>query len=732
MIDSLFIICYDCWMNIEEKLKNLPSDPGVYLMHDERGEVIYVGKAMVLKNRVRQYFHGGKKDEKVSAMVKLIADFNYIITLSEKDAFALESSLVKKHNPRFNILLKDDKSAPYIRIDLREEFPSIQVVRKVKRDRARYFGPYFGGVRVMDVVAIVRAAYRVRFCKGRFGKRECLNYHINLCLGPCRLLKKGRGKKGELGEGVKVESVQDVVGVDGGGMSLFGLGGENSGGYEGEVLGDNSLNNHNDGFSKEEILLHDTGLELGFDGRICDKTTGSITHSTRKMEYREAVDKAVAFLSGRDDEAGELLEERMRAAAESEDFERAIGYREQLAMIEKMKERHVSSFGNLMDVDSFYLASDGINVAAAVNVVRGGKMMGVRVFYLGEVVMGGLDAVASFVGQYYDGNEIPKRVNLGWGSGLDGGGDADGMLGGVGIVGDGIDGFKEYLSVVKGGAVEVLVPQKGVMVKLVEMAKKNAVEHLNSGADRFKREQDMTIGACERLGKILGVENLRRIECYDVSNMAGEDVVASGVVFVDGRADKSGYRRYKIKTFEGQDDYAAIAEVVGRRFKEGGGLHDGGDGDGKSFPDLVVIDGGKGQLAAAWGVISDRILSHGGSISRITSKNIVGLAKKDEVIHLVGGGEIALAKGDYALRLLMRARDEAHRFANSYNRLLRGGKLGSILEGIVGVGEAKRKKILASISFKEIKGLSAEDIADRAGIDIKTAQNIVEFFKRGR
>jgi len=688
-------------MTLDEKLKNLPSDPGVYLMHDDRGNVIYVGKARVLKNRVRQYFHHGKKDERIQTLVKLISDFNYIITLTEKDAFALESSLVKKHNPKFNILLKDDKSAPYIRIDLRTEFPSMQVVRKVKRDGARYFGPYFSGVRVMDIVAIVRAAYKVRFCKGRFGRRECLNYHINLCLGPC--------------------------------------------------------------------------------------------HSkVSKEEYRAAANKAAAFLGGRDDEAKMVIEERMKRAAESEDFERAIGYREQLGMIERLKERHISSMGNIEDADSFYLASDGINCCVAVNVVRGGRMMGARVFYLGQVV----GDLSSFISQYYDGNEIPKRVNLGmqreslemerenmemktlvpakYGDMLSHSHlerstkcEAEGFHSAepeiycfankmLGYAQDdhenresnnniNFEGLAEYLSVLKGGRVIVSIPEKGVMKKLVDMAKRNAVEHLNSGADKYKREQDLTTGACERLGKLLGIESLRRIECYDVSNSAGEDIVASGVVFVDGKPDKSGYRRYKIKTTAGQDDYAAIREVMERRFRDNRLLASNskdpldsplcGPAKDDNFqlsaidyqpiisqsnsPDLIVIDGGKGQLAAAWEILA----------SKLGSKNIISLAKREETIFRINDAPISLAKGDYALRLLMRARDEAHRFANSYNRLLRGGKLGSLLEQINGVGEAKRKKILANISFSQIKSLSADEIAAKAGIDIKTAQNIAEFFK---
>ncbi|MCL2610597.1 MAG: excinuclease ABC subunit UvrC [Defluviitaleaceae bacterium] len=664
-------------MTIEQKLKNLPPEPGVYLMYDERGEVIYVGKARLLKNRVRQYFHDGKKDEKVLAMVKLIADFNYIITLSEKDAFALESSLVKKYDPKFNILLKDDKAAPYIRINLKEEFPSMQVVRKVKRDGAKYFGPYFGGIRVMDVVSIVRAAYKVRFCKGRFGSRECLNYHINLCLGPCHMGKRGSvisefgGKDRVLREGAMIGGANYIV--------------ENTNGNTSYVT--HGMGKMGEKAQKEKEIVFAEYANL----------------------YRDAVNKAVAFLSGRDADARLLLEERMKSAAGAEDFERAIGYREQLLMIEKMKERHVSSFSNLEDIDSFYLASDGINAAAAVNVVRGGRMTGVRVFYLGEISMGGsAEMLTSFIVQYYDGNEIPKKVNLGFDSSFE---DED------------FGGLSEYLSVVRGNKTIVGIPERGIMKKLVDMAGKNAEEHLNSGLDKFKREQDMTTGACERLGKLLGIENLKKLECYDVSNMAGEDVVASGVVFVNGVPNKSLYRRYKIKTVDGQDDYAAIREVMMRRFRIDKVREEG-------VPDLVVIDGGKGQLAAAWSAICDVILSSGNNISHIYSKNVVGLAKKDEIIHLVGGGQISLAKGDYVLRLLMRARDEAHRFANSYNRLLRGGKLGSILERIEGVGEVKRKKILASINFKEIKTLSVDGIVEKSGIDIKTAENIVEFFKK--
>ena len=333
-------------MTIEEKLKNLPPSSGVYLMYDGAGKVIYVGKALSLKNRVRQYFQNGPKIPKVQAMVDNVADFGYIITLSEKDAFSLEANLVKKYNPKYNIMLKDDKSSPYIKIDTRQDFPTVEVTRRPRRDGSRYFGPYIG-VKVWDMVAVIKAAYKMRACPKRFPKRECLNYHIGLCLAPC-------GKR------------------------------------------------------------------------------------VSKEEYRETVDKVMAFLSGRDDEAAKPLTKKMLDAAELEDFERAIGCRGQLEMLKKLKERNVADMGPGENTDSIAYVTDGLNGAITVNIVRHGRMMGVRNFSAGDASATAAEAVASFLTQYYSSNEIPEEIGLN--------------------VSLETEALHDYLASQRGGAVNLTVP----------------------------------------------------------------------------------------------------------------------------------------------------------------------------------------------------------------------------------------------------------------------------------
>ncbi len=583
---------------LKEQLDDLPLNSGVYIMKDVTGKVIYVGKAVVLKNRVRQYFNNSPKQVKVQAMVDNIDSFEYIITLSEKDALSLESNLVKKYNPRYNILLKDDKASPYIKIDMKEDFPTVEVTRKLKRDGARYFGPYLNGLRVWDIVGIIRSAYGMRTCpKKMTAKRECLNYHIGLCKAPCQ-------------------------------------------------------------------------------GRI------------DKAEYAKIVKRVTDFLTGKDNTAEEVLRSKMAVATQNEDFERAIVYRDQLAMLELLKSRTVADLDKVLDIDSIALASSGVYGSASVNVVRGGKMMGVYNYVLGDALTDS-EAMISFALQYYGGNhDIPDEVCFS--SEFDS------------------SGLSDYLSALKGKKVEITFPKKGAKRKLLLMAEQNALDYLDKSAEKQRRTQNMTVGAAERLKNILGLKSARRIECYDISHISGTDKVASEVVFIDGAPSKSDYRRYKIRTVEGNNDFACMAEVIKRRF---------GHGD---LPDLIVIDGGKGQLSSAMEIMR----GYGFDIP------MIGLAKREEEIYLPERSDpIVLAKSDYALRLLQRIRDEAHRFAITYHRNLRVKRLTSELDNVKGVGPKKREILLKAFpNFADLKNATLSELTAISGIDERTARSVYEYF----
>ncbi len=583
---------------LKEQLDDLPLNSGVYIMKDVTGKVIYVGKAVVLKNRVRQYFNNSPKQVKVQAMVDNIDSFEYIITLSEKDALSLESNLVKKYNPRYNILLKDDKASPYIKIDMKEDFPTVEVTRKLKRDGARYFGPYLNGLRVWDIVGIIRSAYGMRTCpKKMTAKRECLNYHIGLCKAPCQ-------------------------------------------------------------------------------GRI------------DKAEYAKIVKRVTDFLTGKDNTAEEVLRSKMAVATQNEDFERAIVYRDQLAMLELLKSRTVADLDKVLDIDSIALASSGVYGSASVNVVRGGKMMGVYNYVLGDALTDS-EAMILFALQYYGGNhDIPDEVCFS--SEFDS------------------SGLSDYLSALKGKKVEITFPKKGAKRKLLLMAEQNALDYLDKSAEKQRRTQNMTVGAAERLKNILGLKSARRIECYDISHISGTDKVASEVVFIDGAPSKSDYRRYKIRTVEGNNDFACMAEVIKRRF---------GHGD---LPDLIVIDGGKGQLSSAMEIMR----GYGFDIP------MIGLAKREEEIYLPERSDsIVLAKSDYALRLLQRIRDEAHRFAITYHRNLRVKRLTSELDNVKGVGPKKREILLKAFpNFADLKNATLSELTAISGIDERTARSVYEYF----
>ena len=600
---------------LESKIKLLPLEPGVYVMLDKSGTVIYVGKAKKLKNRVTQYFRNGYKTEKVAAMVMNIADFYYIITPSEREALTLENNLIKKYKPKYNILLKDDKSYPYIRVDLKETYPAFKIVRRLKADGAKYFGPFMLGIGVNDVLDIIKCAFKVRPCLTPISdtkvKKECLNYHLGLCLAPC--------------------------------------------------------------------------------AKKC----------TRE-EYMAEVKRAVDFLSGEDEGVEEILKRKMERAVENEEFETAVALRDNLKKLSVLKEKKVTAVSRDLSADVIAIKSDGIFAAISVLFVRGGRVTGAK-SYAVETAADETERLAQFIYQFYkDGASVPEEVILNEFCGED-------------------DLIKDYLYSLKGKKVEVTYPKLGVKKSLTDMCAKNAGEYLEKQIVLIRHKDDMTVRACERLKEILGLKKYpKRIECYDISHISGVDKVGSMVVFIDGAPAKSEYRRFKIKTVEGNNDFASLHEVLTRRLSK---LNTSEE---EKFPrpDLIVIDGGKGQLSAvkeAFDTLASDI-------------EFISLAKREEEIFTPYSHEpVVLKKDDYALKVLQRVRDEAHRFAITFNRELRNKRtLKSELLKIEGIGKQKRDALIDE--FKDIGGIisaSEEDIAKVHGIGEKLAKNVKEYFKNG-
>ncbi|MDR3318129.1 MAG: excinuclease ABC subunit UvrC [Clostridiales bacterium] len=594
---------------IADKLNTLPQNPGVYLMYDADGTIIYVGKAKVLKNRVRQYFHAGVKTEKVMAMVARIADLSYIITNSELDALALESNLIKKNKPQYNILLKDDKSHPYLKIDLAKEYPSLEITRRLKRDGAKYFGPFIG-VSVKEVFGLVNSAFGLRMCEYKsFPKnhRECLNYHIGLCTAPC-------------------------------------------------------------------------------------------TRRITPEDYRVIVDKVIAFLTGKDDDTVEILTKKMETAAENEMFEQAIVYRNRIAQAEKLKTRLIMSMPRDTNADIIYYSTNGAYSAVSVLVIRAGKTLGCETFPFTEANLSIAESVSTFLPQYYDGSRVlPEEVILQ-------------------VDPENLPAIKEWMRTKYKRAATVLVPKQGVRAQLLDNTRLNVEDYLEKSKDKLIRDFDFTAGACELLQKELGLSVFpKRIECFDISNISGTDKVASMVVFDSGTADRASYRRYRIKTVEGADDFASMNEVLKRRFAR---LDDAAFG---RRPDLIVVDGGKGQLSAAL----DAMREAGVTV------NMAGLAKRLEEIYLPDKPvPVRLPRNHYGLRLLERIRDEAHRFAITYHRNMRSGRYLSELENVEGVGAARLRALYRAYrSIDKIKDAAVDELCAVKSIDKRTAQNIYDYFR---
>ena len=593
---------------LQEKLKLLPDKPGVYVMLDKDGIVIYVGKARVLKNRVRQYFHASVKSEKVTAMVENIADFYYIITQTEIDALALENNLIKKYKPKYNILLKDDKTYPYIKVHTKEGFPRVSITRKIKKD-GKYFGPCIGGVRCGDILDIIASVYNVRTCNvvvGSKAKKPCLAYHLHRCFAPC-------------------------------------------------------------------------------------------AHLCSQEEYNARVKKTLSFLDGNYEEAEEILREKMQRFAENEEFELAMDYRQKLQMLIKLKEKRITSLNRALNADIVALKTNYLYSAVSVLVTRSGIMQGSSHFALEDCSFSETDALTAFLLQYYTAHELPDEI----------------------IVQDFCEKklLEEYFYSAFGKKVQVVLPKQGVKRQLLNMAEQNASEYLSKSLDKIKHKHDMTKNACKRLQQILGLKKYpKRMECYDISNISGVDKVGSMVVFIDGEADRNSYRRFKIKTVEGANDYASHQEMMRRR------LAKLGTDEEERFPrpDLIVIDGGKGQLSAIKEVFDE---------AGITDIELIALAEREEeVFTLFSPESIRIDHRDHALRMLQRLRDEAHRFAITYFRNLHSKRnLASVLQEVEGIGAKKQKALMDAFgTIDKIMKASEEELAKVEGIGKELAKKIKE------
>lgn len=600
---------------LAQKIKDLPKNSGVYIMFDRYNTIIYIGKAKVLANRVRQYFQNSVKTEKVAAMVSNVADFSYIITATELDALALESNLIKKHKPYYNILLKDDRSHPYIRIDFRQKYPTIEIVRKVKSDGAKYWGPYFGGIRVAEIAELIQSAFCIRTCRGNSWPkrhRECMNYHIELCSAPC-----------------------------------------------------------------------------------CGKITPE--------EYRKQLDKAAAFMSGNDDEIRALLLNRMKLAAENEKFEQALVYRDRLKNLERIGKKIITNIPKSTNMDVFGYATNNQNSSVSVQIVRAGKTISCDNYIVQDASFSPAECVSSFLVQYYDGARgLPDEIIL------------DELP-------QDIETVKEYFFGKYKHRPAITVPKIGVKRQLLKTCALNASDYLEKSRSTDQRKDDMTYGAVRQLQQFLSLPKPpMRIECYDISNISGVDKVASMVVFVGGAPERQQYRRFKIKTVEGADDFASMKEVLSRRLERA-------KADDCKFgapPDLIVVDGGKGQLSSAVEAMN----------AVGTDYPIISLAKKEEEVFTVGSSEPAfIPRSSFALKLLQRIRDEAHRFAITFHRSLRSKHtFESKLEEIPGVGKERRLALMSH--FKNIESIKNAGIAELMKVDListHTAKVIYDFFHSG-
>ena len=609
--------------DIQEELKKLPARPGVYIMHDENDHIIYVGKAVSLKNRVRQYFQTSRnKGVKIEQMVTHIRRFEYIVTDSELEALVLECNLIKEHHPKYNTMLMDDKTYPFIKVTTGEVFPRVVLSRKMQKDKARYFGPYTSSQAVRDTIDLIHKLYHLRSCNRSLprdiGKeRPCLNYHIKQCDAPCQ------------------------------------------------------------GYISQE-------------------------------EYGKSVNEVLKFLNGNYDAVLKDLEEKMNAASEALEFERAIEYRELLSSVKKVAQKQKITDSSGEDRDVLAVASHEGDAVVQVFFIRGGRLIGRDHFYLritdGESPS---EILNSFIMQYYAGTPfIPGELML------------------QAEVED-REVLEEWLTSKRGQKVAIRVPKKGTKEKLVELAQENARLVLFRDRERIKREEGRTIGAVKEVASLLGLNEIVRMEAYDISNTNGFESVGSMVVYERGRPKRNDYRKFRIKGIRGADDYGSMREVLTRRFTHGLKEREESEELGKFtvFPDLIMMDGGKGQVNVALEVLDSLHLDI----------PVCGMVKDDH--HRTRGlyynnVEIPIDRSSEAFRLITRIQDEAHRFAIEYHRQLRGkGQVHSILDDIEGIGPARRKALMKNYAgLDEIRAASVEELAKIPSMNEKAAEAVYKFF----
>ena len=602
--------------DIEEELKKLPDSPGVYLMHDENDTIIYVGKAVILKNRVRSYFREStKKTLKIQQMVKKINWFEYVVTDSELEALVLENNLIKEHQPKYNTMLKDDKTYPYIKVTLSEDFPRIYSTRLIKKDGAKYFGPFTAAASVKETVELMRKLYKLRACRSN-REGPCLYYHIGQCSAPC---------------------------------------------------------------------------------------SGKIS----KEEYTINVEKAVTFLNGNYKPLFNYLTEMMQTCSDEMEFEKAAEYRDLLNSVKQVAQKQkITDFtGDNRDVIA--IASDDKSVIIQVFFVRDGKILGREHFYMKHTEDEEYpDIMKSFIWQYYGNSPyIPKELLI----------ECD------------IDErelTEEWLSSVSGNRVSIVVPKIGRKEKLIELAKKNAEIVLSKDIEKIKLEEKRSSGAVKEIEDLLGLSGIARMEAYDISNISGFDSVGSMIVYENGHPKRNDYRKFKIKSVEGPNDYASMEEVLSRRFEHG--LTEIAEGrENKkfaAFPDLILMDGGKGQVNIALSVLDNLNLSI----------PVCGMVKDDN--HRTRGlyynnEEIAIDTKSEGFKLITRIQDEAHRFAIDFHRSLRSkGQVHSILDDIPGVGEKRRRELMRHFEgLDELKAASVEEIAGVKGMNLPAAREVYKF-----
>jgi len=615
--------------DLEEELKKLPAKPGVYLMHDKTDAIIYVGKAISLKNRVRQYFQAGRNvTPKIERMISQIDHFEYIITDSEVEALVLESNLIKEHRPKYNTMLKDDKNYPYIRATIEEDYPRLLYSREQKRDKSKYFGPFTSAGAAKDTLELAHKIYKIRTCRRvlprDIGKeRPCLDYHIGQCDAPCQ-------------------------------------------------------------------------------GKIS------------KEEYNENYKKALKLIGGDYSEVIEYLKEKMMQASESLAFEEAAGYRDLISSVKKMSVKQKVTDFNGQDRDIIALARTLEEAVVQVFFVREGKLIGRDHFHLnGTYGEKEEDILQDFIKQFYAGTPfIPREVMVEYNI-------ADSGL------------IEQWLAGKRGGKVKIIIPKKGSKERLVELAHKNAALVLTQDMERIKREEQRTIGAMGEICSWLGIPYVPRIESYDISNINGFQSVGSMVVFEDGKPKRSDYRKFKIKTVKGPDDYASMYEVLTRRFRHGieetEELQEKGlikeVGSFTRFPGLIMMDGGKGQVHIAQKVLEELRLDI----------PVCGMVKDDK--HrtrglFFEGHELPVKVDSEGFHLMTRIQDEVHRFAIEYHRSLRSKEqVKSVLDDINGIGEKRRKALMKHFqSIEAIRNAGVEEIAQVEGMNGNAAVNVYKFF----